>query len=95
MGQARDVDGLVDIRELVVLEAAPEVILERIARNSGGDRIGRKDDAVDAVRARLQTYRARTLPLIDHYARRGARQVRLPVGIDTNADQLWNAYSAA
>jgi adenylate kinase family enzyme len=95
VGQARDVDALIDIRQLIVLEATPEVILERIARNTGGDRTGRRDDEEQAVRARLETYRARTLPLIDHYARRGARLIRLPVEVDSTADQLWSLYSVA
>ena len=95
VGQARDVDALIDIRAVIVLEATPEVILERIARNTGGDRTGRSDDEEQAVRARLETYRARTRPLIDHYGRRGARLIRLPVEVDTTADQLWSLYSVA
>ena len=48
VGQARDVDALIDIRAVIVLEATPEVILERIARDTGGDRTGRRDDEVHA-----------------------------------------------
>jgi len=91
VGQARDVDALVDIRTLLVLEATPEVVAERIARNTGGDRAGRSDDELEAVRARLESYRVRTLPLVDHYVGLGARVIRLPVKVETTAGQLWSA----
>lgn len=57
--------------------------LERIRRNTGGDRAERADDDFDAVRRRLELYRERTAPLKASYAQRGAATVSIPVGPTT------------
>jgi len=83
VGQARRIDGLLDVRMVVHLECPVETILERIRRNTGGDRAGRADDDAQAVRARLATYAARTAPLLDHYRTAGGAIIRIAVGADT------------
>jgi adenylate kinase len=93
--QARDVDGLLDVRVVVALECAPEVAPERIRTNVGGDRTGRDDDAPEAVVRKLRLYEERTRPLLDHYAGKGASIVRIPVAADDTAASLWSQVQGA
>jgi adenylate kinase len=72
VGQARDLQEVVDVRGVVVLNCSPAVVGSRIATNSGGDRTGRRDDDIGAVRRRLDIFAERTLPLVDYYRSRGA-----------------------
>lgn len=66
-GQARDLAGLLAVRIVVRLDASPGVIRERMRIDPGGDRSGRSDDSPAAIERRLLDYRARTLPLVEHY----------------------------
>jgi len=86
--QARDVDRIAGIRWAVHLECSPDVVRERIRLNAGGDRHGRVDDSVDAVEERLQVFRERTAPLLEHCRRRGARVLTLTVTADTTPSAL-------
>jgi adenylate kinase family enzyme len=92
--QARDVDDLLDVRAVVALECSPEVVAERIRTNAGGDRTGRDDDAPDAVARKLSVYRARTRPLLDHYAAKGARMLTVTVRANDTAAELWKSVRA-
>jgi len=82
VGQARFLADRLRVEMVVLLDCTPEVVIERIRRDTGGDRSGRPDDDPESVRRRLETYRARTEPLAAHYAARGASVLRLPVGAD-------------
>jgi len=70
--QARDVDVLVHVETVIVLECTPEVVRERIRRDTGGDRAVRVDDSIEELERKLATFHERTLPLIGHYRARGA-----------------------
>lgn len=94
-GQARDVAALADVRDVVLLECSPAVVLERIRRDTGGDRAGRIDDSLPEVERKLDLFRLRTLPLLDHYAGLGVSIHRLPVRADTTATDAAAALSAA
>lgn len=91
VGQARDVEGLLDVGKVIHLRTTVRAVLERILTDVGGDRSGRLDDGPDAVAARLSRFETRTLPLIDHYAGKGARIVTLDVGASTKAADLRRA----
>ena len=49
--QARDVDAHVRVEAVILLDCTPEVALERIRTNAGGDRGGRADDNVEVAAA--------------------------------------------
>jgi adenylate kinase len=87
-GQAEAMERLVRVRTVAVLECAPDVVRERIRRNSGGDRMGRADDTPAAVEARLRLFTERTEPLCAFYAARGARVIRIPVQVMTRAQEV-------
>ncbi|NQT41610.1 MAG: nucleoside monophosphate kinase [Planctomycetes bacterium] len=64
---------LVGVTCVVRLECSAETVFERIHANTGGDRDGRTDDDLDAIRRKLQIYENRTQPLADYYQTRGTR----------------------
>ena len=84
-GQARDVEEIVSIVAVFHLDAEPDTLLERIRRNTGGDRGARADDDEAAVLRRLERFRARTLALQERYADR-VRTVA--VGVETGPEAV-------
>ena len=91
VGQARDVDSIVEVVRVVHLTCSVETVCQRIGSNAGGDRLGRTDDDIEAVGAKLAIFAARTAPLIDHYRGIGAEIHTVPVGPATTAEDAWNA----
>jgi adenylate kinase family enzyme len=94
VGQAEDMDRLVNVEAVVELVCPPGVVLERIRTNAGGDRAERVDDDLAAVRHKLAIYAERTVPLVEHYHARGARILSIPIAADTTADAAWRALVA-
>jgi adenylate kinase len=86
LGQAQALEGDIAVEKVVVLEAPAEVVADRIRLNAGGDRGGRADDSPAEIRKKLATFDERTLPLVAHYASRGARIVRIPVSASSTAE---------
>ena len=87
-GQARDVGEVLDVILVVALECTAEVVHERIAGNSGGDRTERTDDSVAEIARKLEIYAERTHPLLDHYHSEGAQRCRVPVGVETTPSDI-------
>ena len=94
VGQAEDVDRLVNVEAVVELACPPDVVRERIRTNAGGDRTGRIDDDLDAVRCKLAIYSERTAPLIEHYRKLGSQIVSIAIAADTTAEAAWQALAA-
>jgi len=82
-GQALGLEPEIKIPLVVVLEASFEEILERIHRDTGGDRKGRQDDHIELIYRKWLTYKERTRPLVDFYRERGAEVLKLLVGRHT------------
>ncbi len=62
----------------------------------GGGLIQRKDDQPEVIATRLQTYRAQTAPLIEHYGRRGRfYSVDSALGADAVAAEVARIVEAA
>jgi adenylate kinase family enzyme len=78
-GQARAIERFIDMRLLVKLDCPLGVVLARIQMDTGGDRSGRTDDALDEVEQRVKLFKKRTEPLIDYY--RGMRVPLLSIDI--------------
>jgi adenylate kinase len=85
VGQARALDEDLAVETVVLLEATAEVVADRIRRNAEGDRGGRADDSPAEIPKKLQTFRERTLPLLDYYASRGTTIARIPVTASSTA----------
>jgi len=95
LGQARDVDALVEIEMVIYLECAPETVRDRIRLNSGGDRTERNDDSLEEIENKLAIFQERTLPLLDHYATQGARIERIEVGVETTLKEILGELEAS
>ncbi|OVE74764.1 hypothetical protein BVX97_06590 [bacterium E08(2017)] len=83
IGQAEEVDNLVDMQLVINLECSPETVMERIATNSGGDREGRVDDSKSRIVRKLEIFHERTVPLLDHYRHKNVRIYTFDVGVTT------------
>ena len=77
------------------LECSPEAVLTRIGANVGGDRGERTDDDASAVRRKLEVYRERTAPLVEHYRERGAAIHMVNVAAEMTPVQVYEAVCAA
>ncbi len=89
VGQARDMENLVNVTRVLVLECAAGAVCERIEKNTGGDRSGRMDDATEMIRKKLEIYCRRTAPLIAYYSGRGSRLITVEVGADSTTETLF------
>lgn len=89
VGQVRDVEAIVDVRAVVHLACAPEAAIARIRANTAGDRAERTDDDERAIRAKLDVFARRSLPLLEHYRRRGARIEAVQVDADARRENIW------
>jgi adenylate kinase len=88
VGQARDLQSVVDVRAVAMLDCSPEVVGARIATNAGGDRTGRSDDDIAAVTKRLEIFAARTEPLADYYRNAGASVYTIDVTQTTTPREI-------
>jgi adenylate kinase family enzyme len=88
-GQARAVDGILDVEALIELRCSAETVFQRIRANIGGDRTDRLDDDIAAVRRKLDTYAARTAPLVDYYRDLGKRVETIDVTPGLHPDAVW------
>ena len=88
IGQAGDVDCMVEITAVIHLNCTPEVVVNRIQANAGGDRTRRTDDALAAVRKKLALFEERTRPLVKHYAALGANVVEIEITPDTTPEDI-------
>jgi len=90
-GQARDVGTVVCVRAVIELACTAEVVLRRIEADTEGDRAGRTDDDVEAVRRKLEIFARRTSPLLEHYRGRGAWIESVRVAADGTAGEVRDA----
>jgi adenylate kinase len=88
LGQACDLERSARVVAVVCLECEPWVVRRRIAGDTGGDRRGRADDSPEEIERKLEIFRARSLPLVEHYRKRAARIIRFDIGVDTSAEQV-------
>jgi len=95
VGQAARLPSWLSVRLVLLLNCTAEVVFQRIASNAGGDRAHRTDDQIEAVKRKLEQYRRRTMPLVDHYRARGARIVTVDVTATMTAAEMWRAVEPA
>lgn len=94
-GQARDMEGIVNVLGLVVLECRAEDVYERIRLNTGGDRAERDDDGIQLVRKKLEIFSSRTEPLVEYYARAGTGIFRLEVDVSSTTEDVYRDFLSA
>ena len=88
VGQATAIEELVDIQTVICLQCATWAIAERIRRDSGGDRGERLDDTPSEIACKLRVYEKRTIPLLDHYRRKGVSVIDVKIKPDTTPENI-------
>jgi len=95
VGQAKAIDALVEIRDVICLHCSAEVVVARLASNVGGDRDDRCDDDRERVRKKLEIFEQRTAPLVDHYRQQGVRLIAIDVTSSMTAETAWEKVAEA
>lgn len=88
IGQAEKLLDTVSVSLVLRLSCSSSVVFERIKSNSGGDRLGRTDDSIEAIHNKLELFNKRTEPLIEFYRKRGALICTYDVLVDTSAADI-------
>jgi adenylate kinase family enzyme len=87
-GQARDLAPRVRVLLAAHLDCALPVALERVRADTAGEREGRADVDEASVRRRMEAFEEQTLPMLEHYHRRGVEVRRLEVTAETRPTEL-------
>lgn len=95
VGQATQLEKSVEVQGVICLECSPGTVLERLAKNAGGDRSARIDDEHALVAKKLADFALRTAPLVAHYEALGARIYRIAVGPASQASDMAHALREA
>lgn len=84
VGQANAVDMIIKVVLVICLDCSAEVVFDRIRLNSGGDRVDRSDDGLLQVKRKLEIFKERTIPLLDHYRTKDVKVQN--IGVNTNTE---------
>ena len=95
VGQAGDVDSILNIQAVIYLSCTPEIVFNRIASDAGGDRAERIDDDIESIKIKLGLFNERTAPLLEHYQRRGAKIETIEITPATTAEDVWEMLDRA
>jgi adenylate kinase family enzyme len=91
-GQAEQLDRHLEFIAVVQLVCDGATVLQRLRKNTGGDRAARDDDSRELVEKKLQIFRERTAPLIEHYRQRGVPVVEVEVGVETQPAEMAKSF---
>lgn len=94
VGQARDIARIADVQALVVLDCTADDVFCRLESNVGGDRTERVDDHRELVEEKLNIFRERTAPLVEHYEQWGSRVYRVNISGTSTAEDAYRTLSA-
>ena len=87
-GQADALEKTIKIGLILYLLCSPEVIRERIKRNTGGDRLGRTDDSLEAIHQKLHIFTERTAPVIAYYQEKNVALKKIKISTDTTPEEI-------
>lgn len=79
LDQAKALESLVTIKQVIYLHCSAPIIKDRIQRNSGGDRFGRIDDSLEFIDRKIRIFIEKTLPLVDYYQQKKVPITTIPV----------------
>ncbi len=89
VSQAESLAALLEVCRVILLKCPPETVLERIARDSGGDRSNRTDDEEVMIQRKLEIFFRRTIPLVEFYRDHNAEIVEVYVTASMTAEEMW------
>lgn len=87
--QAKAIDSIVEVRTVISLRCTQETVLQRVFSNAGGDRADRCDDNPELVVAKLETFRQRTVPMVEHYRALDVPVRQIVVTLAMSPDEIW------
>jgi adenylate kinase family enzyme len=88
-GQARALSEMLDVCAVVELDCSADVVMQRIASNTGGDRTDRTDDHVAAIENKLAIYHARTAPLVQYYRQQNVQVIAVSVSSSMKPEEMY------
>ena len=88
IGQAKEIDLILDMRTVIHLACTPEAVLARIRNNSGGDRLNRPDDDAKSVQNKISIFNQRTAELLEHYRSTGAKIATIAIAENTTPEDI-------
>ena len=94
VGQAGNVDSILNIHAVIYLSCTPEIVFNRIASDAGGDRADRIDDDIESIKTKLDLFNKRTAPLLEHYRRRGAKIETIEITTKTTVKEILERLNA-
>jgi adenylate kinase family enzyme len=87
-GQAESMQEIVRVLAVINLECTPETVMRRISSDTGGDRAGRADDSLEAVKRKLELFNLRTAPLLDYYRSKHVGIISVEVGPESTSAEI-------
>jgi adenylate kinase family enzyme len=87
IGQAMEMEKLLDIKIVIYFAATANIILNRIKSNVGGDRTGRTDDSIEEITRKLDIFYEQTTPLLDFY--KSLNKTILQIDVDEETIPLY------
>ena len=88
INQAIAMEQFVDMQLLIIFECSPEVVVDRIRMNTGGDRGERTDDTPDEVKKRIDLFKQKTKPLLDYYRKFAIPEINVNVGVKSTVQDM-------
>jgi len=86
--QAQALEPKVIVIGVIQLDCDAQTIVERLRRNSGGDRAQRRDDTEALIVRKLVIYEERTRPLLNYFREQGTPFLKVEVGIETRPAEI-------
>ena len=87
--QAKAIEAIVEVRTVISLRCTRDTVLHRVFSNAGGDRAERFDDNPELVVAKLEVFRERTTPMVQHYRSLDVPVRQIVVTAAMTADEIW------
>ena len=87
--QAKAIDAIVDVCTVISLRCTRETVLQRVFSNVAGDRAERPNDDPELVVAKLEVFRERTAPIMQHYRSLDVPVRQIVVTAAMTADEIW------
>ncbi len=87
-GQAKGIEDILDVICVFELACGKQAVIERIQRDTGGDRAGREDDLPELVEQKLKIYSRQTRPMLDYYKEKGVPVLTADVTVVSTAADI-------
>ena len=87
--QTRAIDAIVEVHTVLCLRCTRETAINRVLSNMDCDLAARCDDDPKFVAAKLEVFRERTKPIVQHYRSLGVPVRQIVVTAEMTPDDIW------